>query len=214
MKRTRWLFAGILLGGLAVAILFNRQQTKEEEQQKKEVRDELLKQMGADESKLDTLNASFENLVNGTESIEAVKGKLADTVSEGIVDTAKEQAHDLAQKGVQKAKDEVSDISKEQLAEYAKKGLTEATESLPYFTEEDVDDMVAKIVEKVSSTLSEENLKEFLEATGSFDEFNGVLTEKVTSDNMGYLGKFMKKWIENMPDINQVDPANHTKEGK
>ncbi len=210
MKRSRWLLAGVLIGGLGAAIMINHHTAEEEKLKQKETRDEILREMGADEGNIDALNASFENLAKGAESIGTVKNKVADAVSEGIINHNPPESAPEAQNKPETAAGEITDLTKEQLADYAKQGLKEATESLPYFTEKDVDDMVQKIVDKVTEATSEEALKDYLEATGSFEEFNGVLTEKMTDEKLGPLGQFMKRWINNIPDINQIDPSQKT----
>lgn len=195
MKKVKNIFA--LIGIITVVVIAygvgkNARSVTVEEVPAKEAQSKL-----SDET-VSILNEGIENIKEQAD-IEKAKDMLGTAISDGI--------REMGNEALANTNTEMSEETKEELKQNITETLTEATESLPYFTEEDVDDVVEKAIAKIESACSEEYIDDYLHAQ-SLKEFNQILTEKFTAEERGFVGKFMTKWIQHMPNINDVLDVN------
>ena len=147
------------------------------------------------EATLNMLEEGIGEIKENSGNSDDAKRKLGDAISNSI--------REMGEGYIGEGDTEITEETKKKLKEDIAKTLTDATEDLPYFTESDVDDVVETAIARIESACSEEYISDYLSA-GSLKEFNTILAEKFTEDDKGFIGKFMKKWIQYIPDINEV----------
>lgn len=191
MKKVKNIFA--LIGIITVVVIAYGVGKNARSVTVKEVPAKEAKSKLSDET-VSILNEGIQNIKDQAD-IEKAKDMLGTAISDGI--------REMGNEALANTNTEITDETKEELRQNITETLNEATESLPYFTEEDVDDVVEKAIAKIESACSEEYIDDYLHAQ-SLKEFNQILTEKFTAEERGFVGRFMKKWIQYTPDINDV----------
>ncbi len=177
-----------------------------------------LKDAGVDEDTVNALDDTVNTMNNGVLAVNRAKELLSDAASGELIDKVNSVDPNAEDKSIgtdiEKNADQIVDTAKniandEQFRkEVADEVMTEVknrAEELPSLSDDDIDDIVDRVAEKVKSTCSDENIRYYLQ-NKDLNEFNNKLANEVTQDKYGFISSFMKKWINNMPNINSIDP--------
>ncbi len=228
MKRVLSGLAGclVLFSVLFTYNLYNNKVTKKPENKKKI--QQTLKNVGMDDDTIDALDSTVDTVNNGITAINRAKDLIANTVSSGMIDDMANKASenessdkmaageektvtDKTKKAVDTAKDLVQDEElRKEVIDEVKNEVENRAEELPSLSDEDIDEIVEKVTSKIKETCSDDNIKYYLQ-NKDIQSFNDKFTDGVTQDKLGFISDFMKKWIENIPSIESIDPFKDNK---
>lgn len=223
----------ILLGvtGLFIVIfglnLYNYKITQKPENKQKI--QNTLKGAGVDEDTINAFDDTMETMNSGIEAVAKAKDLLSNVVGSDMVQGIKDapaaesdnadtsdksdKPKELTESAVKKAGETIDKAKqfandeelRREVANEVKDEITTRAEELPSLSEEDVDDIVDIVTERIKESCSEENIEYYLQ-NKDLQEFNGKLTNEVTQDKYGFISDFMKMWLEKAPSLEEFDP--------